>query len=63
MVRSFGNGCSARLEFSHKLDILVWWHARQLIGKDVGILTNYWNFIKVRSNGHVGTRVCTVLER
>jgi hypothetical protein len=35
----------------------------QLIRKDIGILANYWNFIKVRSNGHIGTVVCTILER
>jgi hypothetical protein len=51
------------LEFNHKLDISVWWYARQLIGKDIEILTNYWNFVKVRSNGHMGARVCTILER
>jgi hypothetical protein len=32
-------------------------------GKTSGILTNYWNFIKMRDNGHIGTRVCTILER
>jgi hypothetical protein len=61
--RVIGNGRSARLKFNHELNIPVWWHARKLIGKDIGILANYWNFIKVRSNGHIGTGVCTVLER
>jgi hypothetical protein len=59
----FGNGCGTRLEFDHKLDISVWWHARQLIRKDIRILTHYWNFIKRGDNGHIGTRVGTVLER
>jgi hypothetical protein len=63
MVRALGNGCGTRLEFNHKLDIPVWWHARQFIGKDTRIFTNYWNFIKMRSNGHISTRVYTVLER
>jgi hypothetical protein len=47
------------LEFNYKLDI----SARQLVRKDVWILTNYWNFIERGDNGHIGTRVCTVLER
>jgi hypothetical protein len=51
------------LKFNYKLNIPVWWHARQLLKKDIRILTNYWNFIKVRSDGHIGARVCTVLER
>jgi hypothetical protein len=51
------------LEFDHKLDISVWWHTRQLIRKDIRILTHYWNFIKRGDNGHIGTRVGTVLER
>jgi hypothetical protein len=51
------------LEFNYKLDISVWWHTRQLVRKDVWILTNYWNFIDRGDNGHIGTRVCTVLER
>jgi hypothetical protein len=41
MVRSFGNEGSARVEFNHKLDIPVWWHARQFIGKDIWIFTDY----------------------
>jgi hypothetical protein len=53
MVRSFGNECSARLEFNQKLDILVWWNARQFIRKDITVLTNYWNLFKVRGNGHI----------
>jgi hypothetical protein len=47
----------------YKLNISVWWHTRQLIRKDVRILTHYWNFIKRGDNGHIGTRVGTVLER
>jgi hypothetical protein len=51
------------LEFYYKLDISVWWHTRQLIRKDVWILTHYWNFIKRGDNGHIGTRGGTFLER
>jgi hypothetical protein len=51
------------LEFYHKLDISVWWHTRQLIRKDIRILAHYWNFIKRGDNGHIGTRIGTVLER
>jgi hypothetical protein len=59
----FGNARSAQLEFDHKLDIPVWWQARQFIRKDIRIFTNYRNFFKVRDNGHIGTRVCTILKR
>jgi hypothetical protein len=47
-----------RLEFNHKLDILVWWHAKQFSEKDIMIFTHRWNFIRVRGNGQIGTRVC-----
>jgi hypothetical protein len=38
-------------------------HTRQFVRKNICVLTNYWNFIKMGDNGHIGTRVCTVLER
>jgi hypothetical protein len=47
----------------YKLNISVRRHAGQLIRKDIRIVTHYWNFSKRGDNGHIGTRVSTVLER
>jgi hypothetical protein len=48
-----------------RFSIKIWGftHTRQLVREDVRILTHYWNFIKRGDNGHIGTRVGTVLER
>jgi hypothetical protein len=41
--RAFRYRCGAWLKFYEKFDVPVWWHTRQVIGKDVWILAHYWN--------------------
>jgi hypothetical protein len=43
MVGSFRDRCGVGLKFYYEFDIPVWWHARQVIGKDVWILTHHWD--------------------
>jgi hypothetical protein len=31
--------------------------------ENISVLTNYWNFIKMGDNSHIGRRVHTILER
>jgi hypothetical protein len=33
------------LKFNDKLDVSIWWHSRQVIWKDIGILTDYRNIL------------------
>jgi hypothetical protein len=43
MILPLGNRICARVELNNELDVPIWWHPRQIIWKDFGILTDYRN--------------------
>jgi hypothetical protein len=51
------------LKFNNELDISVWWHPRQVVWKDIGILTDYRNIFYFNVCANIGKRVKILLLR
>jgi hypothetical protein len=51
------------LKFNNELDVSIWWHSRQVIWKDIGILTDYRNIFYFKVYDSIGTRVKKLLLR
>jgi hypothetical protein len=45
------------LEFYDELDTSVWRHSRQIVWKNIWILTNDWNILKFNLRCSIGARV------
>jgi hypothetical protein len=51
------------LKFDNELDVSVWWHSRQVIWKDIGVLTDYRNIFYFDVCDGISTRVQILLLR
>jgi hypothetical protein len=51
------------LKFNDELDVSVWWHSRQVVWKDIGILTDYRNIFYFNVCDSIGTRMEIFLLR